>query len=579
MDITTLDIRAGYSLQPFVCGDGHGDFATTNIYFNDHHGSLPLIRVLNNHTATTHLSNGTNPTLTDDIAPILRLVTSYSLTCSRCATCGGSIYFGFGDSVTAAIDISTTDISNIIETYISQLDDLVDAEYTNLVVNVSTTRGVTSICDSVQDSEIIINLLSDYGNLPSLKLFDGSYTSSTVDVPRNITLTSLNKGTGLMYECSNQGFCDYNTGKCICNQQIESNNIIYQATGSDGNQALGGKGDCGYLAYTSNICSKVAEPRCHGHGFCFAANDPACTCYDGWYGADCQVAMCPKGQAWFDEAISANEAHQLVECSNMGKCNRKNGVCVCKKGYSGNACQYYDCPRDEITGVPCSGKGWCMNMNKWSDHKGISYGDESNIRLYPQAWDAFKIYNCMCSARTIDGFTGNIKYPTVGPIKVISGYPGKSKNLMGWRGWNCGERNCPVGDTVGSTPNCKSESLFEKQRILCTRLDDAADFVLRFDGFASLPISSNMTANQVKLALEYMPSIGNISAVFPNEQVDSISSVCHPDIDVTLGGLVITFLTELSDDLPLLKSYTNDVNVTIAVKGTKVCNIQPVHIT
>jgi hypothetical protein len=48
---------------------------------------------------------------------------------------------------------------------------------------------------------------------------------------------------------------------------------------------------------------------------------------------------CPTGKAWADKAYATDKAHQEVECSNAGLCNRKSGQCECFDGYTGNACQ------------------------------------------------------------------------------------------------------------------------------------------------------------------------------------------------------------------------------------------------
>jgi hypothetical protein len=97
----------------------------------------------------------------------------------------------------------------------------------------------------------------------------------------------------------------------------------------------------GYLDVIVSGCSG----GCNGHGFC---QDPtgsdACVCEEGWSGYDCQVGACPEGPAWFDEALSATEAHQAAPCSNMGLCDKTTGRCSCAAGYSGDACQRMDCP-------------------------------------------------------------------------------------------------------------------------------------------------------------------------------------------------------------------------------------------
>ena len=50
------------------------------------------------------------------------------------------------------------------------------------------------------------------------------------------------------------------------------------------------------------------------------------------------AGICPTGPAWVDEAIAADTAHQLAECSNRGFCNYKYGTCECMPGYEGAAC-------------------------------------------------------------------------------------------------------------------------------------------------------------------------------------------------------------------------------------------------
>eukprot|EP01036_Dinobryon_divergens_P003543 gene3543-4686_t len=54
-------------------------------------------------------------------------------------------------------------------------------------------------------------------------------------------------------------------------------------------------------------------------------------------------------------------------------------------------------------------------MSQWAKAVGLSYGSEFNHRDYPAAWDAFGWHQCMCSAQTSAGFTGNPAFPAVGP--------------------------------------------------------------------------------------------------------------------------------------------------------------------
>ncbi len=51
------------------------------------------------------------------------------------------------------------------------------------------------------------------------------------------------------------------------------------------------------------------------------------------------LGECPLGIAWFDKAYGLDLAHQNVECSNEGICDRVTGICKCFHGFTGNACQ------------------------------------------------------------------------------------------------------------------------------------------------------------------------------------------------------------------------------------------------
>ena len=62
--------------------------------------------------------------------------------------------------------------------------------------------------------------------------------------------------------------------------------------------------------------------------------------------------LCPSGTAWVDYATGDNVAHAvLTECSNMGICDRATVRCLCRTGFSGEACQRMECPND------CNGQG------------------------------------------------------------------------------------------------------------------------------------------------------------------------------------------------------------------------------
>ena len=52
----------------------------------------------------------------------------------------------------------------------------------------------------------------------------------------------------------------------------------------------------------------------------------SCECAVGYGGGDCSRLFCPVGAAWADQAIATDFAHQPVECSNKGICDRVSGT-------------------------------------------------------------------------------------------------------------------------------------------------------------------------------------------------------------------------------------------------------------
>lgn len=78
----------------------------------------------------------------------------------------------------------------------------------------------------------------------------------------------------------------------------------------------------------------------------------------GWKGVRGGVGVCPAGLAWSDVPVGTDDAHQEVECSNAGICDRNTGVCACFTGFEGEACNRRGCPND------CSGHGKCYSMKQ-----------------------------------------------------------------------------------------------------------------------------------------------------------------------------------------------------------------------
>lgn len=81
-----------------------------------------------------------------------------------------------------------------------------------------------------------------------------------------------------------------------------------------------------------------------------------------------------------------NSAHQMVECSGRGICERSSGQCNCFNGYEGDNCGRTSCPNE------CSGHGVCQSLKRFAAEYGITY----------TGYDAEKEFGCLCDL----GFRG-----------------------------------------------------------------------------------------------------------------------------------------------------------------------------
>ena len=118
--------------------------------------------------------------------------------------------------------------------------------------------------------------------------------------------------------------------------------------------------------------------------------------------------------------VIADTAHDYMECSNKGLCDRERGECECLPGYDGVACQRASCPsnvhsitpgssanqesnlaykifngRSSFTGRAsenaqvnqCSGHGTCMTLEQ------LAFLDHDNIY---DLWDKDASMGCKC---------------------------------------------------------------------------------------------------------------------------------------------------------------------------------------
>ncbi len=98
-----------------------------------------------------------------------------------------------------------------------------------------------------------------------------------------------------------------------------------------------------------------------------------------------------------DGNVLTNTAHEYVECSNKGYCDRKTGLCDCFNGYEGIACNRMSCPRNPSeygNNEVCSGHGTCLTASE------LALRDANNAY---KLWDEDASMGCLCDP----GYTGS----------------------------------------------------------------------------------------------------------------------------------------------------------------------------
>jgi len=186
-------------------------------------------------------------------------------------------------------------------------------------------------------------------------------------------------------------------------------------------------------------------------------------------GADCSLAICPKGYAWNDLPYAIDQAHAYAECSNRGECDRVTGECQCSEGFTGSACEKMSCAGN------CNLVGKCVSMREYAANYRDSFSEKYT---YNDVWDADKIYGCICDA--------------------------------GYYNYDCTQRQCPRGDdplTIGQVN--------EKQLVMCSA--ETGTFTLFFNGVPSKAIHAHYTVDEFKDALMFIKAIKNVKISYSIE--------------------------------------------------------------
>lgn len=245
---------------------------------------------------------------------------------------------------------------------------------------------------SVSGNQIIVEFLQDFGDLPLLVPDDSNLEMSISTTTASVTVAVIQDGDKEDSHCSDRGLCVYSTGVCSCSDGYDTSN---------GYDEEGIRGDCGYV--TGSITACPGETSCSGHGVCAGSPTYACSCSNGFMGADCSLMTCPYGQSWFSLPAGDEESHlTTAECSDMGTCDRTTGTCNCMDGFEGGACSLMSCPGDPT----CNDHGQCLTMGELAelahvngDLGGFTYGATPND---PATWDYEMVQGCYCD----DGYMG-----------------------------------------------------------------------------------------------------------------------------------------------------------------------------
>jgi len=222
---------------------------------------------------------------------------------------------------------------------------------------------------------------------------------------------------------------------------------------------------------------------CSGHGQCVGAlqdgqvDKPGheCKCHSGYTGVACTLRVCPAGRAWADVATAAQTAHaDGVECSGFGFCNRQTGMCACRDGFEGNACQRTSCPKGDNSfgvGEKCSGHGTCMTIAEVSRTVDYNYGLFTSVEY--TNWDADMVQGCVCEE--------------------------------GWEGFDCSDKSCLWG------PDPETTWIDEVQVLDCKCEANCDGWItLTYLGESTRLIEWNAAASVVEEELERLHMIQDV---------------------------------------------------------------------
>jgi len=221
-----------------------------------------------------------------------------------------------------------------------------------------------------------------------------------------------------------------------------------------------------------------------------------CLCFDGYNGGapDCSLKECPTGVAWADKATHANQAHQVMECSNAGTCDRQTGKCRCSPGFYGNNCQRLKCPNN------CNGNGVCRTVGDIHKHAGgVDYYDITT---------RFSGADILRADGTAAAFTSWEK-DSVTMCDCAHGYSG----------FDCSQRLCPKGDDPLTTGQVTRKVLLTVQA--ATAMGGKVKIQFQNDATGSISLESDRRSDaHCKETMERSPKFQSLGCTVGGTDTD-----------------------------------------------------------
>ena len=131
----------------------------------------------------------------------------------------------------------------------------------------------------------------------------------------------------------------------------------------------------------------VYSTDCNGRGQLNIITDN-CICASPYYGLDCSLKRCPSGVPWMPILFNSSKSTSFnpggrVECSYMGICDSSTGICICRKGYEGRACERMACPSELFNYASNNVNRLPTKSATCSDHGRCYYSSEVISLLNP----------------------------------------------------------------------------------------------------------------------------------------------------------------------------------------------------